>query len=199
MPIKEIPGLRQPADNDVLWRYMRLSTFMSLLEKQCLHFSFLSEQADGHEGRMTEASKRIVEDVYKNPHKADVVASNSDQAIRGLVTINCWTLIEQEHMRCWETYVGKGYLGVAIKTTWGNLKNSLNHVRLGRTVSAGMVRYEGKNETRFGTVHPNESGGVTVYAQQAYLKEPRYEWEQEFRLSTRGPGHTYGERNPTAA
>ena len=133
---------------------------------------------------MTEASRRIVEDVYKNPQKADVVASNSDQAMRGLRTINCWTLIEKEHIRCWETYVGKGYLGVAIKTTWGNLKNSLQHVGHERIVSAGMVRYEDKNGTRFGTVHPNEYGGVTVYAQQAYLKEPKYEWEQEFRLST---------------
>ena len=184
MPIEEIPGLRQPADNDVLWRYMRLSTFISLLEKQCLHFSFLSTQEDDREGGMTEASRRIVEDVYKNPQKADVVASNSNQAMRSLATINCWTLTEQEQLRSWETYVGKGCLGVAVKTTWGNLKNSLNHVRLGRTVSAGMVRYEGKNETRFGMVHPNEYGGATVYAHQAYLKEPRYEWEQEFRLST---------------
>ena len=97
MPIEDISGLRQPADNDVLWRYMRLSTFMSLLEKQCLHFSFLSEQADGHEGRMTEASRRIVEDVYKNSQKADVVASNSDQAMRSLAIINCWTLTDRNN------------------------------------------------------------------------------------------------------
>ena len=186
MTIEEMSGLRQPADSDNLWRYMCIDAFISLLKTKCLHFSFLSEQKDDLlEGRMTGASRRIVESVYKDPKKADMVASNSDQAMRSLGTINCWTLIEDEHIRCWETYVGKDRLGVAIKTTWGDLKNSLKHARHRLTVSAGMVHYEDRNRTTFGMLHPNVSGGVTLYAQQVYLKEPRYEWEQEFRLSVR--------------
>lgn len=129
MPFVEHPHCTLPDDDVVLWRYMSLSKFLSLLQMESLYFAAVSSFEDRYEGQFTEddlerAGPMTLSDVeidgvrlYQGIRPVMEVASQ----LRGRAVLNCWTIHEHEQDLLWTRYDAK----VAVKTTWASLRAAL--------------------------------------------------------------------------
>ncbi|MYK94071.1 hypothetical protein F4009_08770, partial [Candidatus Poribacteria bacterium] len=112
---KELAGIKQPAKDATLWRYMNFEKFANILTKESLFFSRADKYDDKFEGYIPESI--IVS--YKS------AGIHIDPNIfRQYVMCNCWHHGDEESMGMWDKYHLRNS-GIAIKTTLENLKNSL--------------------------------------------------------------------------
>ena len=126
----ELERIISPKDNTVLWRYMSLEKFANILEKQSLFFTRADKFDDKFEGHIP----RHIMSIYKSassirereysPEMPEGLILKSAYTLRKHVMCNCWYQAEQESMAMWDKYHMRNS-GIAIKTTMGNLKNSL--------------------------------------------------------------------------
>jgi hypothetical protein len=142
MPYEKHPRLTQPADDAVLWRYMPLDKFLSLVHTKCLFFTRADKMRalDGFEGRPTikdaahlallnalpefsESSKhhwrayglhtKKDADARKELHR---FLARANARMMQTVFINCWHSSAQENDALWKVYTNHAD-GVCIKTT----------------------------------------------------------------------------------
>lgn len=98
----------------VIWQYMSLSKFICLLRERKLYFNRIDNFKDNKECTLTAIDKKIFR-YSKN-------AEQYWERERKRHFISCWLESEYELALMWDTY---GKEGVAIKTTVGNLIDSL--------------------------------------------------------------------------
>lgn len=135
-----------PEDDSVIWRFLDLAKFISLLKDSALYMTRADKFEDQFEGavcsledsdRYDEAladyysyclgGKQVSEQLIKDEHYAI-------QLIRKNSFLNCWFEGAYESVAMWKLYAsGKDSKGVAIKSTVDRLQKSIGrHAEIGR-------------------------------------------------------------------
>ena len=120
----------KPELNATLWRYLSFAKFCSLMERQELFFALVSEGFISH----------------PPPHKrgdrfqqAERVGREVLHAITRSALISCWTEADHESSLMWTSYAGEE--GVAIRTSFHDLQESLRVMDAGLPITFGKVEY----------------------------------------------------------
>jgi hypothetical protein len=118
---KEHPTFEPPENDDAkVWRYMDLTKFVWMLDKQCLYFcrADVLKRQDPYEGSLlpSELLKSVPVPVAQN-FTAGITSSGPP------VTVNCWHLSDYESAAMWKLYAGENK-GIAIQSTFGRMKRS---------------------------------------------------------------------------
>ena len=170
------PSLIQPADGDTLWRYQTFPKFQSLVTKQALFFCRLDKLGDPREGKLPSATADSIKDFLNTRNKDDTIKL-SNELTRATVVVNCWQMSNYEDALMWQSYANPG---VAIKTTFSSLKDSL---RLSYShVEGGIVQYIDHDKDEIVRVQSEGRGRQWSSGEMATLKYRAFEGEKEFRL-----------------
>jgi len=112
-------------DDQKLWRYMALSKFIFMAEKNVLWLARADTFKDKHEGRFPDEMKKIIEQAYKEFDDNDESpVKNADDFQDYLLKnsfISCWHKNFDENMVMWEIY-GRDNNAIAIQTIVKNIK-----------------------------------------------------------------------------
>ena len=106
--------LEEVPRHTIIWQYMPLSKFICLLREEKLYFNRVDNFKDKRECTLTAIDKKI----FRFTKDAECYWERE----RKRHFINCWLESDYELALMWDTY---GKDGVAIKTTVGNLIDSL--------------------------------------------------------------------------
>ena len=162
---KELKGIGQPKDKDIVWLYMSFEKFANVLATESLFFSRADKYDDKFEGYIPESIKVFYESAGIR------IDPNS---FRPYVMCNCWHHSNEESMAMWDKYHLRNN-GIAIKTTLGNLKNSLPDEP---NIFIGQIEYiENHNQIE---IPENPSIASLVYSPYFYKRKP-FAYEQEVR------------------
>jgi hypothetical protein len=125
-----------PPDETVIWRYMNLAKFVSLLGTSGLWFPRADQLGDPFEGSRSPALSRIHPDVH--PHLDSMAAIAT--AMLPLHFVSCWSISRVESAALWDIYSGRN-AGIAIRSTVGDLKAALASEPSEEWVTVAAVRY----------------------------------------------------------
>lgn len=145
-----------------LWRYMDFAKLVSLLSNESLYLCRSDKFRDVFEGRLfgLENVKKVIENqnlimdnsyflgnddlggcrslVFGSYDDYSKVKLETAEFIRKNVFVNCWHLNEEQSAAMWDLYVKSGE-GIAVQTTFGRVKRSLNCC--GKDIYIGKVGY----------------------------------------------------------
>lgn len=116
------------SDNAILWRYMDLAKFVSLLSESSLWLARSDTFKDQREGVFNQAMRVYLTEELESLKGAGVNVDDvnaTELAIRLNAFISCWHNSQTENMIMWELY-GETENSIAIKTTAANLKSSFD-------------------------------------------------------------------------
>lgn len=180
-------------DNDsaLVWRYMDVVKFESLLKEKSLYFASARQLGDEHEGSLTDEELKAMFDMdfsqvteqefytlkkfYKNFRFG---GSSVWEPLRDYVKINCWHLNEHESYAMWNLYAGQSR-GIAIQTTISKLLQSIYQYKIkpdyeSEKISIGRVKYVNFSK---------ENRGLFLSDKARFLyKKNSYSSENEIRL-----------------
>ena len=129
----------EPEPTTVLWRYMSFAKYCSLLEQQSLFFSLvqkLQKEEDRYEGFICPPPRRHKGDrLIRAEHLGREVLLKVVQAN----LVNCWVNSEHESSLMWKSYAGTE--GVAIRTTFRDLQESIHSLNPELPVTFGKIDY----------------------------------------------------------
>lgn len=173
-------------ENQMLWRYMDLSKFVSLLEKESLWLARADTFRDKHEGRfpddMREAIKKAYIDFEAKDEPTVRDADDFQDFLRKNTFINCWHKNFDENMVMWEIY-GKDTNALAIQSTVERMKDSIDTTDVtGHSLILKNVIYQNTNEIT----------GVLPYEECFFIKRPHFSFEEAVRISL----DTYSPKTP---
>ena len=174
-------------EDQILWRYMDLSKFVSMLEKNALWLARADTFRDRHEGRFPDEMRQLMEKAYEsfgNDDKSLVKDADDFQDYMLKNTfISCWHKNFDENMVMWEIY-GRDSNAVAIQITVRNIEKSIDSSGLtGHSLILQNVVYR----------KADEISGEILYEQCFFRKRPHFSFEQEVRISF----DTYSRLNPS--
>ena len=156
---------KKPNDNDILWRYLSFSKFVSMLKNQTLFFARIDKFEDPFEGakgiienepKWDEFYKDFLQKTITHPPKgidwpyktqeqieACCASLLNDLKVSGEISrlhtyVNCWHKNDFESEAMWKLYCPDIKQGIAIKTTYGKLFNALNKKRY---IQIGEIQY----------------------------------------------------------
>jgi hypothetical protein len=143
MPLLRLTRFRVPTPTTQLWRYVRLSSFLSLLERRAIWFSAVPELEDKYEGAITLRDARRRQQLARQTARTrGVPAAVEDRFlidylnwIRARVFVSCWYAGDDESAALWQGQARNTDF-VAIQTTYADLGRSIR-----RSVLAAQVRY----------------------------------------------------------
>lgn len=174
-------------DNQILWRYMDLPRFVSMLETKGIWLARADTFKDKHEGRIPDEMRAVIENAYDNFEEKDKInVKNADDFQDYLVKntfISCWHKNFDENMAMWEIY-GKDSNAIAVQTTVENIRNATDPYSLrGHSLIMKPVEYKNADEVK----------GVLLYEECFFRKRRPYRYEEEVRISL----DTYNIHSPT--
>lgn len=108
------------ADDQVVWRYMDLARFLSIVQTESLWFARADLLGDPHEGATGEFNRAQWVEMY-GEKMADGLSKIDWSAMRKRFHINCWHMNDRESAAMWAVYQTEGR-GIAIKSSIGRLK-----------------------------------------------------------------------------
>ena len=164
--IIELKGTEQLKDKDTVWRYMGFEKFANILATGSLFFSSADKYDDKFEGYIPELIMRD----YKS---ADTLFLPE---LRQYIMCTCWHRSDEESMAMWDKYHLRNN-GIAIKTTMGNLKNSLPDKP---NIFIGKVDYDVESIENQNQIKMPEDTENLLYYPYFYKRKP-FEYEQEVR------------------
>lgn len=129
----------QLSDDQVLWRYSDLPSFLSLLSSRAIYFRRGDCFSDKHEGAFTRSIKERIEKEIAN-HSLSTTYSQFKEKLRQRVFISCWHASIDDSMAMWALY-GKGPLSIAATTTVGQLVSELKAAKLKYPLAVEKVKY----------------------------------------------------------
>ena len=182
---KELEGITSPKDESILWRYMSLEKFVSILATGSLFFTRVDKFNDPFEGAipplmtyMYEIASNSVENIEKEDLKLEQKRAENWYKY---IMCNCWHQNEEESMAMWEKYQLPNS-GIAIKTTMRNLKNSLSDeldVFIGQIRYSSFAHYEINYTYDYWSA---ERSDITRIYFPYFYKRKAFEYEHEVRL-----------------
>ncbi len=139
MVTSEHPALIKCDPDTIIWRYMDLNKFKSLLKSNSLFFCRSDKFSDPFEGSVPkrESENRITEEfkiarlfkrdttIEKAQKQSDNIA-NLHKKVKRAFVVNCWHINTNESDAMWRLYL-KTNEGVAIQSTYKRLVGSLDH------------------------------------------------------------------------
>lgn len=130
--------LDKPDAAALVWRYMDLARYLSLIQNGCLHFARADQMADRWEGSYSQMNLALRPGLY-GEHYEKMAAARAGLRASTLqrTHLSCWHLAEVESAAMWEIYQREGR-GVAVRSTWGDLTGSITSER---AVYGARVRY----------------------------------------------------------
>lgn len=169
-------------DNEILWRYMDLPKFLSLLSSKSIWLARSDTFKDKREGLFHSAMRSELDRIYAElerngqiPRDAQIKNSSDYQRYLSDNTyISCWHKNAAENMVMWEIY-GQSENSVAIKTTVERLENSFDLTAVYRYAlefALDEVQYIEHDSA------PSESNP----RQPFFLKRSHFSFEKEARL-----------------
>jgi hypothetical protein len=170
----------EPARDQRIWRYVKLSWFMYLLTEKKLYFSRLWELEDSWEGRVSYAQVNdLCADMDDTQHREflPTLLQLYTNFAAGCA-ISCWHASDTESVAMWQLYA-TGTDGIAISTTVEKLESSLafDGVR-DMNFHIGNVQYI-DHEANVLTERPPER--ITAL-QSLFQKSREYSHEREVRF-----------------
>ena len=161
MPFKKHPEFEPPSVlNAKIWRYMDLTKFLSIIDKQALCFTRLDQfsDVDPFEGYYTklnlqydeikfkdmpEAWKQSTgitsEDIYKTLIDSKRIIREMVKYHREVTFVNSWHIKDYESAAMWKLYLSSNE-GIAIQSTYERLKKSLDAYE-DFEVNIGKIKY----------------------------------------------------------
>ena len=139
---------------------MDLARFISLIDSGELHFTqaaLMKDKWEGTYGAKAEDEAGFIKWVRENPLSPSMYLS-------------CWHLSEYQSAAMWEIYQ-RDNRGVAVKTTWGDLKGSLLG---GISITGGRVHY-----VDYAELDMNDTNALAPFV----YKRLSFEHENEVRLA----------------
>ena len=178
------------SDSDIIWRYMDLSKFLSILEYRQLYLTRIDKFEDKFEGSFP------IEDFKINAKKLigsageSLLSESKETFVEALklaykygVFVNCWHQNNFESYAMWKVYL-KSNEGIAIKTTVGNLKKSILNNN-SDWVSYYKVEYlDYDKDSILSTVEKKRKAGYLIPPLPVFFKRKDFEYEKEFRIMT---------------
>ena len=166
-----------PEDNSVIWRFLDLAKFISLLKEKALFMTRADKFEDQFEGavcslddseKYDEALTEYYSDLLEGKPVNEQLIENEHyaiQMIRKNSFLSCWFEGAYESIAMWKLYAsGKDAKGVAIRSTVGRLKKAI-----GRDVEIGRIEY-----IDYSKVWPNANEAL-------WRKRLSFEYEHEVR------------------
>lgn len=169
-------------ENAKLWRYMDFAKLVSLLSNQSLYLCKSDEFRDVFEGRLfgLEKVKKFLESQVITIGEGESMSISYDEYAkvrldsanfaRENIFINCWHLNEEQSAAMWDLYVKNGE-GIAVQTTFGRIKQSLNFCE--KNIYIGKVEY---------IDHKNGENHNEDYIHPFFTKRLSFKHEEEVRL-----------------
>ena len=170
-------------NNDtVIWKYLYVSKFISLISKKSLWLARADTFKDKHEGMFPSEMKQILDTIYKEfeskgETKKDSPikdASDFQQYLIKNAYIDCWHQNLTENMVMWEIY-GQTENSIAIQTTVKELIDSLKEEDIKKhkyKFSLEPITYK----------KPEDVPGKLTYETPFFIKRPHFSFEKEVRL-----------------
>lgn len=172
-----------PDDDCVIWHYMDLWKFQSMLKENAIFFSKASKQDDKQEGEYSEEMLAELKREWGNGFKSDDGTTYGfhewhNQKEKRSRLISCWSASPTETQRRWKEYASNTE-SVSIRLTIGRLKKCF-HETDETVVWIGKVRY-GEEENRLN--RSISKSGVNPYLYPFFKKIEKYHWENEIRAT----------------
>jgi hypothetical protein len=195
----EHPDCKSPSEDAVIWRYMDLPRFLSLLQRQALFFTTIKrlKLLDPYEGVLSTPTKtfprlpslaeetKFIESGYLSDSQISNLQfhiEHGEPLIKNFVAVNCWHINDFESAAMWQLYSNYNQ-GIAIQSTFSRLRECFMDTKEtprfpeGEIVpiSIGMVDYldYAKDRNNFGSLFPI-----------CLTKRRSYEHERELRAIT---------------
>lgn len=194
--MEEHDTFNTPPDEQVIWRYMSFSKFMSLISSESLWFARADtlQASDPMEGRvpeaqveanikhlrllnlapMTDKEGRIIFSPQQRAEQDAVMHMRREYFERYKTYINCWHISDVENFAMWRIY-GEESNSLAIKSTVGDLRKALGESDNYRIFAGAMNYVDYSDPAIFKEPMPN---GFSKYLN----KSQYYEYEKELRL-----------------
>lgn len=160
-----------PEDSAIVWRYLDFEKFVDLILNQELFFCRSDKFDDPYEGYLQ------LKGFENNPE-----ILTSDEKTKKFYFLNCWHINELQSDAMWRIFL-KTNNGIAIKTTVGRIKNSLE--KTPDDVFIGKVYYRDFDEVTFTDLlfeEQNKVGEKGGSMSQFNYKRISFEHERELRL-----------------
>jgi hypothetical protein len=150
--LRRPPPADHPPDDTVLWRYLSLARFMSLLEHKTLWFSRMDQFEDPLEGTFTDAELEQMASLSDDSALPILGFSRAARSVKGETQsflriietirmthfVSCWREGPHDSMAMWDIY-GQGDGKVAIKSDAGRLKDTF--ATYDGSIYVGRVEY----------------------------------------------------------
>ena len=163
-------------DQTVLWRYMSLAKYLSLLETKSLWLARADTFEDKQEGKLPDRMLMYGEQAYTNiPNDTGQVESvhKFQELLIKNAFISCWHQNLEENMVMWELY-GRERTSVAIRSLAVDLMENIHYQFLpGNFLNIKPVKY----------VNSDEIEREILYEDCFYHKRRHFSHENEVRIS----------------
>lgn len=164
----------------IIWRYLDFSKFIALLESQIIHFTRLDDFYDKYEGAYPPSDyERFFTNEFWGTIEKSLLSQLIDISVRLGNFASCWHINNHENYGMWRSYINSNE-GVAIKTTVGNLMDSLDNSK--HSIVYGNVEYvdfESLNIQKY--FKHNQKNGIEIMPIPSFFKRKSFSFEQEFR------------------
>jgi hypothetical protein len=167
--LRETNNPKMPPDDTVIWRYMRLERFLSLIASGSLRVARLDSFRDPWEGRWPKAVMEKFKDVDLSRTAAKVKFIIDPNLYRTTVFASCWHASRDESAALWQIYSGNA--GIAIRSTVRKLRAALKENSTPHFFIGAVQYVDFKTETV-------EAGSLV----KGFLKRKSFAHEQEIRV-----------------
>ncbi len=172
-------AIRTPTGARAIWRYLPHDRFADLLKRSSLYFANASRLTDQYEVTIPDAvlvaKRHSLERQGLSGHALDHALRHFSWAMdpdKKLTLINCWSMRREESYALWKVYLRGEVNGVAVRSTVGRLRRSIEDGgdHFSEPFFIGKVEY--RNYV---------SGGELSRFSIICTKKPYYDFENEVR------------------
>ena len=185
MPIKNHELLVNPESDYQIVKYLDLTKYVSLLQKQALYFCRLDKLEDPFEGLSLKANLEYRISWWKKTfpnlnlsedeiRKQVFINYNEEEELKKDFYVDCWNKDKNESAALWKIY-SSFTQGIMIKSSINKLREALNENPI--TIRLSEVKYFNRSKE---TIEA-EGSGQNLY-HTAILKSHSYKFENEVRL-----------------
>jgi len=168
--------------NPIIWRYINLTKFISMLHKQALFFTYIDKLDDIYEGTYTHTFEddlrkefhHLNQTIFKTPATNEQIEENirvfkvSAAKLRRITCVNCWHERKEENALMWKAYA---FPGIAIKSSYEKLHSVFN--KIPQDITIAEVNYADYENAH---LHPGNTNIPFIF------KKTQYSDEKEIRI-----------------